>query len=177
MADDDIDFKTEFANITPLKQDGVSPWRGDRPKRLVKKPPNPSSDGAEVSSTVACKVVSKIIDGAFHRGGLQKSVLKKLRQGNFPIEQIMDLHGMRQEPASRYLHRFIAESVAHHCRVVLVIHGKGSRSEHNIAVLRPMVHHLLQQQIQVLAFCPAMPHDGGSGASYVYLRTPTPLQR
>ncbi|MCP4232040.1 MAG: Smr/MutS family protein, partial [Aestuariibacter sp.] len=38
------------------------------------------------------------------------------------------------------------------------------------AVLRPLVHHWLSQQNFVLAWCPAQPRDGGSGASYVYLR-------
>ena len=53
--------------------------------------------------------------------------------------------------------------------MLLVIHGKGYRSETE-AVLKPLVHRWLAEQPSVLAWCPAQARDGGAGASYVYLR-------
>jgi DNA-nicking Smr family endonuclease len=53
---------------------------------------------------------------------------------------------------------------------VLVIHGKGMNSPSGEAVLRKLTRHWLAQRPDVLAYCDALPRDGGSGAALVLLK-------
>jgi DNA-nicking Smr family endonuclease len=54
---------------------------------------------------------------------------------------------------------------------VRIVHGKGNRSPHGIALLRNKVRLSLVQREEVLAFCDAPPADGGAGAVVVLLRS------
>ena len=54
-------------------------------------------------------------------------------------------------------------------RHVIIVHGKGFRSQSK-PVIKPLVNHWLKQADEVLAFCSAQPQDGGTGAVYVLLR-------
>lgn len=67
------------------------------------------------------------------------------------------------------LDTFLAEVLGRGLRMVVIVHGRGLRSERE-AVLRPLVQRWLGSQSRVLAWCPAQARDGGAGASYVYLR-------
>ena len=100
---------------------------------------------------------------------MQKKLKQRIRMGQLPIDAILDLHGYRQQQALEALRSFVQEALRIDARLLLIIHGKGFRSESQ-AVLRPLVQHWLAEQSMVLAYCPAQPADGGSGASYVYLK-------
>ncbi len=102
--------------------------------------------------------------------GLDKRRLARLRRGLLPIEGTIDLHGMTQAQAHMALHQFISASQQRGRRCVLVITGKGSRSE---GVLRTTVPHWLNlpaTRSLVLAFAYATPAHGGDGALYVLLK-------
>lgn len=101
--------------------------------------------------------------------GLQQKIKKKIRTGLFQVDASLDLHGYRQQQAVYQLGLFLQQCMASGFRFLLIIHGKGSRSGSD-AKLRPLVQQWLRQQSNVLAFCPAQPRHGGSGASYVYLK-------
>lgn len=106
---------------------------------------------------------------SYHQPGLQKTVLRKLRRGQYAIEAEIDLHGYRSDDARRELVQFLAECKANGARCVRVIHGKAlHRSEG--PVLKPLVNSWLRQRGDVLAFCSASPRDGGTGAVYVLLK-------
>ena len=102
-------------------------------------------------------------------GGLQKSVLKKLRAGKLRVDSTQDLHGLSVEEARLQLAGFLAECQRFGYRHVIIIHGKGLRSQ-NRPVIKPLVNRWLRQADEVLAFCSAQPKDGGTGAVYVLLR-------
>ena len=59
-------------------------------------------------------------------------------------------------------------------RAVLVIHGRGQNSEAGEPVLRPALHDWLASaagaRAGVMAFAPAPPRAGGTGATVVLLR-------
>ena len=99
----------------------------------------------------------------------QRQVLEKLRQGKFPIEHELDLHGLTVEHARQELQSFIGECEAIGIRHAIIIHGKGFRSKDK-PVIKPMVNRWLREVDNVLAFHSAQPRDGGSGAVYVLFR-------
>ena len=101
--------------------------------------------------------------------GVQKKLQRKIRMGLLPIDATLDLHGYSQHQAIDQLVEFLQQALNAQLRFLLIIHGKGFRSQSQ-AKLRPLVQHWLQQQPNVLAFCPAQSRDGGSGASYVYIK-------
>lgn len=107
--------------------------------------------------------------GSWFDAGLQKKLQRRIKMGQIPIDAMLDLHGYRQQQALEALRSFLHEALNVQARMLLIIHGKGFRSESQ-AVLRPLVQHWLIEQSVVLAFCPAQPADGGSGASYVYIK-------
>ncbi|MDH5517722.1 MAG: Smr/MutS family endonuclease [Gammaproteobacteria bacterium] len=106
----------------------------------------------------------------FERPGLQKSVMKKLRQGKMLVEDSLDLHGYSAEQARTALIEFMQYCQQQQLKVVCIVHGKGFGSSDRKPVIKPLVNQWLQQTDQVLGFCSAQPKDGGSGAVYVLLR-------
>lgn len=102
--------------------------------------------------------------------GFDRSTKTRLQRGQLPLEGRLDMHGMTQAEAFRALQRFIFSAVAHEKRTVLVITGKGLRSE---GVLKRMFSLWLEEpelKKHILAATPARPKDGGGGAFYLRLR-------
>lgn len=100
---------------------------------------------------------------------MQVKLQRKIRQGAIRPESTIDLHGYRQNEAIAMLEEFIADALQRRYRMILIVHGQGYRSPGE-AVLKPLVQNWLEQQAEVLAWCPAQIRDGAAGASYVYLR-------
>lgn len=107
----------------------------------------------------------------FARAGIQQKVQKKLRRGELPIEEELDLHGYTVNEAKKAIQDFLCECKRQHIRYIRIIHGKGYRSEQNIPVLKTHVAYWLPQLGDVLAFSSARANDGGTGAIYVILRS------
>ena len=107
------------------------------------------------------------------RPGLAKSVMRKLRRGQWVVQDEIDLHGMRSEPARALLVDFLNQAMRQGYRCVRVVHGKGHRSPKGEPVLKRKMAHWLQQRDEVLAYCPAPAVDGGSGATVVLLKPST----
>jgi len=106
----------------------------------------------------------------FLRPGIQASSLQKLRRGHFPIEAILDLHGLTSVEATSRLQQFLQDSQTAGRSAVRVVHGKGHGSIGRQPVLKSRVRQLLQEITIVLAFCSARPQDGGTGAVDVLLK-------
>lgn len=106
----------------------------------------------------------------FFRPGLQQSVVRKLRRGQFVAEAELDLHGLTVTKARTALLHFLQMCLDHGVRHVRIIHGQGNSSREGRPVLKGKVHLWLQQLEDVLAFAPARPEHGGDGAVYVLLR-------
>lgn len=106
----------------------------------------------------------------FARPGIQKQILRKLRQGKYATERELDLHGMRVEEARQALAIFLNQCRDNGIRCARIIHGKGLGSHQKQPVLKGKTNHWLQQRNEVLAFCSARPIDGGTGAVYVLLK-------
>lgn len=98
------------------------------------------------------------------------ALLRKLRRGQFSVAASLDLHGMSIDEARSSIARFFQEQRRDVRCCVRIVHGKGNRSIGQVPVLKRMVNHWLPQRDDVIAFCSAPPHDGGTGAIYVLLR-------
>jgi DNA-nicking Smr family endonuclease len=98
----------------------------------------------------------------------------RLKRGHVELDQILDLHGQTQERAHERLRAFVAAAQARGSRCVLVVTGKGLESG---GILRHMVPRWLNEEpnrARIVAFCPAQPRHGGTGALYVLLRRRRP---
>lgn len=106
---------------------------------------------------------------SFLRNGINQMTLRKLRRGQWPIQNSIDLHGSTSDEARRLLAEFLKHSLDNGLRCVSVIHGKGWRAEGGEGILKIRVRHWITQYSQVLAFCEAPANAGGSGAVWLLL--------
>jgi DNA-nicking Smr family endonuclease len=109
-------------------------------------------------------------DLSFRRPGIGPDVLRKLRRGEWVIQDHLDLHGLRVDEARELLGQFLREALRRGLRCVRVVHGKGLGSKDRQPVLKGKVRVWLAQRDEVIAFCQARPAEGGSGALVVLLR-------
>jgi DNA-nicking Smr family endonuclease len=107
----------------------------------------------------------------YARPGLQHSVLRKLRRGQYTIQGQLDLHGCTVPEARERVAGFLRDMQVQGRLCVRIIHGKGKSSAGRQPVLKGKVNAWLRQWDAVLAFCSARPNDGGTGAVYVLLRS------
>ncbi|PLZ01553.1 DNA mismatch repair protein MutS [Burkholderia sp. WAC0059] len=112
---------------------------------------------------------------SYHRPGVSREVVRKLRRGTWIVQAQLDLHGMRRDEAREALQTFLREAGKRGLRCVRVIHGKGLGSVGREPVLKGKVRAWLVQKEEVIAFCQARPHDGGAGAVLVLLQPRAPL--
>ena len=106
----------------------------------------------------------------FLRSGISRMILRKLRRGQFPIQDSHDLHGLNSDEARKLLLEFLRDATQHGLRCVCVIHGKGWHTDGGEGILKTRVRHWLTQCAEVLAFCEAPPNAGGGGAVLVLLK-------
>jgi len=107
----------------------------------------------------------------FRRSHISPRAFRKLRRGNTPPEASLDLHGFRESDARHELREFISDGAAQGLRCVRVVHGKGLGSGQRGPVIKQGVNRWLRHWAEVEAFCSAPPHDGGTGAAYILLRS------
>jgi DNA-nicking Smr family endonuclease len=107
---------------------------------------------------------------SFRRPGVGPDVLRKLRRGDWVIQDEVDLHGCRTDEARELLAGFLRDAVRRGVRCVRVIHGKGLGSKDKQPVLRGKTRVWLAQRDEVIAFCQARPAEGGGGALVVLLK-------
>ncbi len=108
---------------------------------------------------------------SFRRTGVQDDVMRKLKRGEYRVEEVCDLHGLRVDEAKEALRQFLAEALAHHRRCVRIIHGKGKGSGPKGPVIKTAVNMILRKTAPVVAFTSARRVDGGTGAINVLLRS------
>jgi DNA-nicking Smr family endonuclease len=108
------------------------------------------------------------------------AIQRKLGRGRMDIDGRIDLHGMTQGEARSTLHQFIQSRWARGDRTVLVITGKGAKSDNDYiaamserGVLRTMLPIWLSEPSLaplVSGWSTAARHHGGEGAWYVRLK-------
>jgi DNA-nicking Smr family endonuclease len=172
-AEDLDDFRAAMTGVQPLtKSDRLPPPRA----RPSTRPRQAEADERAVMDELLDYGMfePELIesgDTLIYRGaGLQDSVWRKLRRGGYRLRAELDLHGMNRADARLAVSDFIAECQARDARCVRIIHGKGNRSPNSGPVIKTLLDSWLRRRNDVIAFCSARPHDGGTGAVYVLLR-------
>jgi len=107
---------------------------------------------------------------AYRGMGIQDAVWRRLRRGGYRIGAELDLHGLNRDRARAAVAAFLTDCQNRNLRCVRIIHGKGLGSPNTGPVIRTLLDGWLRRRHDVLAFCAARPHDGGTGAAYVLLR-------
>jgi DNA-nicking Smr family endonuclease len=170
-------FRSEIGSVQPL----AAPARAS----VVRTPPAPLPlQTRRDEEAVLSEALSDEFDPetlldvdetlSYCRPGVSPDVVRKLRGGTWIVQAQIDLHGMRRDEAREALAEFLRLAVKRGLRCVRVIHGKGLGSVGKEPVLKGKVRSWLSQKNEVIAFCQARPHDGGSGAVVVLLQ---PAQR
>lgn len=169
-------FRNEVSNVRPL----TSEKRVEKVKKRPATRPKQNQYSGESEQLSDLNIFSDPIDLRdvetedvlfFARSGIQQKVQRKLRRGEFPVEDELDLHGYTVVEAKSAIQDFILDCKNQHKRYVRIIHGKGYRSEQKIPVLKTHVAYWLPQYNDVLAFSSAQAKDGGTGAVYVLLKS------
>ncbi len=125
------------------------------------------SGNAEMDITFSDEYIEGCVNG------LSQKIMKRLKKGQFPIQDYIDLHGLTKQEAEIRMRDFLLKSQQLGLRCVLVVHGRGLNSENHIPVLKERLPIWLTRgptKKFVMAFSTAMPYDGGTGAIYILLR-------
>ncbi len=155
---------------------GTLPMPEAEPEPIVKAPPRPLKTGKPFlppyqAPPQPAAFVEKHVDPAIH---------KKVRRGRIDIDGKIDLHGMTQAEARETLRRFIGARAARGDRTVLVITGKGARTD-NDYIAAMTERGILRTMLPIWLSEPGLSHlisgwsvaargHGGEGAWYVRLR-------
>jgi len=109
-------------------------------------------------------------DVSFYRAGVQRSVVKRMKQGKVPCEDTIDLHGQRVLGGLQECTAFIRFAHERGMRMVRIIHGRGHHSKEGESILKLEIHRWLEDNPEVLAYTTCHVRDGGAGAVYVLLK-------
>ena len=176
---------TVAETVEPLRRKGLLklgtgtlPVPEPEPAPALKAPPKPLKAGkpflpAYQAPSAPVQVVEKSVDPAIH---------KKVRRGRIDIDGRIDLHGMTQGEARDTLRQFIGARAARGDRTLLVITGKGAKTD-NDYIAAMTERGILRTMLPIWLSEPGLAHlisgwsvaargHGGEGAWYVRLRRP-----
>jgi len=106
----------------------------------------------------------------FLRDGYPKNILRKLRRGEYAIQEELDLHGMIVDEAKQQVHAFINECARFNISAVRIVHGKGLHSKDKKPVIKNFILGWMKKNQFVIAVCSTPANDGGTGAVYALLK-------
>ena len=161
----------EFLGVQPLEE-GKAP--------VAEPPPAPEPrEAAPASEREVFLAALGEMDAHFHdeydaeesRSEPEPSRMRRVRRGQLLPEAQLDLHGLGREAAREKVAYFLDNALHHGQRTVLIITGRGNRSQDR-PVLRTSVEEYLRQEGRgkVAEWGRAPQKLGGEGALVVFLR-------
>ncbi len=177
--DDRACFLEAMSDVTPLPGTQGKIMRLPGPNTT---PAHPAPDDMQEAMTYLQDLVkgSRELDITFSDEyvegsvkGLSRKLMNGLKNGQFPVQDYIDLHGFTKQEAESKVRDFLIHSYRLGLRCVLIVHGRGLNSPDSFPVLKERLPVWLGRGFVrkiVLAFATAKPYDGGTGAMYVLLR-------
>lgn len=166
MGRDEDDPRDSFAKRVP----GVRPL-ADRAR--VRPPPEPDPRPPQRQAAEPAFLLERRGDALEARApDVSRAILADLRAGRLPPDQEIDLHGLDQDAAHRALAEALDAAEREGTRCLLVIHGRGQRSQSEPVLKVAVPEWLLSSPhaSRIQAFATAPRQLGGAGASLVLLR-------
>jgi DNA-nicking Smr family endonuclease len=174
-------FNQAMSGVVPLEKKGTKKIPAHEKKTT---PPYPVHDVDQevmnhlrdlVDGTADMDITfsDEYIEGSI--SGMDKNTMKRLKRGQIPVQDHIDLHGLTQKDAEIRVREFLIRSQGRGLQCLLIIHGRGLNSPDSIPVLKERLPVWLNRgpaRKIVKAFSSARPYDGGTGAIYVLLRRP-----
>lgn len=177
---EEVDLRQAFADVQPLPGRNRAPIARQRPASIASqraaddaKALAESRYGVDPSPLSWEAGQEHDIHQTFLRKGLGADVLARLRRGHWSVQGELDLHRLTREEARDALTEFVNAARGYGWRCVRIVHGKGLSSPNREPVLKSKVRQWLAQRDEVLAYCEAPRHAGGSGAVLVLLKSST----
>jgi len=100
-----------------------------------------------------------------------EALIHQLHQGQFSIQDFLDLHGCTVQEAEEELDLFIQESLKKGLRCVKIIHGRGLRSIKGPRIKDAVIKRLKgHYRKDLIAYVTARQCDGGLGALYILFK-------
>jgi DNA-nicking Smr family endonuclease len=158
-------WEETIADANPIEdRDKTKP--PEAPKTLRRRKGGAPAEGA----VFAIQRIGEQVEGK--ASGADDALLRKLRNGEFPADVRVDLHGLHAPAARRAVHEAIGRLFAQGKRCALIVHGRGRHSESEPVLKDALIEWLAEPPVgeRVLAFTSARGRDGGIGATYVLLR-------
>ncbi|KKD58582.1 DNA mismatch repair protein MutS [Grimontia sp. AD028] len=163
-----------MADVAPIKHDTVDnsqqshkPTEAQLARQLAAQ--SLSEGDPEYLSIDYAKMLKPDDIVAFKRAGVQDGVFRKLRLGKYDIHARLDLHKYTLKDARDEILRFLKQCQRMDIRSVIIVHGKGERSNPP-AMMKSYVCQWLEQITDVQCFHSAQRHQGGTGAVYVMIK-------
>jgi DNA-nicking Smr family endonuclease len=179
VPDDETGFRDAMSGVTPLSKDGRERIAGQG--KNIRPSHTPPDEEEEVMTYLRDLVKGSVemditfsdeyIEGSV--SGVARNVMKRLKRGEIPVQDYLDLHGLTQKDAETRVREFLVRSRGRGLQCVLIVHGRGLNSPDSIPVLKERLPVWLNRgpaRKIVIAFSSAKPYDGGTGAIYVLLR-------
>ncbi len=176
-------WTTVASTVEPLRRKGLLkpgqaalPQPEPEPQPIIKAAPKPLKAGKPFlppyqAPSPGRPLLEKAVDPAIH---------KKVRRGRIDIDGTIDLHDMTQAQAREALYRYVTTRAARGDRTILVITGKGLKTD-NDYIAAMSERGILRTMLPIWLSEPGLAHlvsgwsvaargHGGEGAWYVRLR-------
>ncbi|BDR33602.1 Smr domain protein [Photobacterium damselae subsp. damselae] len=166
-------FREMMADVSPIKQDTVEVTNkfnvtdAQLARQLAAQ--TLSDSDPEYLSIDYAKMVKPDDMLEFKRDGVQEGVIRKLRLGKYEIQARLDLHRKTLKEAREEVLKFLKQCQRLDIRSVLIVHGKGERSNPP-ALMKSYLATWLEQISDVMGYHSALRQHGGYGAVYVMLK-------
>lgn len=174
MNQDDNDlFLDAMQDVTPLPTGGnrVAPARKPAPtladiaRQQAAQAIPPKADDNPLTLPDDLPLCDPHDLSGLRKNGVQEGVYRKLRLGQYPVQDSLDLHRLNLKDARAQVHLFLERAHRQGLRTLLVTHGKGATG-----LMKSHCWHWLTQHPLVLAWHSATPRQGGAGATLVLIR-------
>ena len=112
------------------------------------------------------------IDFSHRKDGIQNKISNNLQSKifKFKSDEILDLHGLSPKDAETAVNDFLNYHYQKRTRYLLVIHGKGTKTQTKKAPIKRLVEKIMIASPHILAANSADRKNGGRGATILLLK-------